>query len=386
MQPYIIRKVSRTQPEACLASLSIGPVISNSCSLPHATFTLDQVHQDNYRGLVTSKTAFKIRNIAGECLTVEPGKEALKFKECSPKKGLFQVWSVCRHNRLCDVDVTWTPRQIDFPANASNSTSGERMRHPMKNHIHNSHTIANAVTSPPGIVNEVLYTAQNALKVFGSSENFLVTSLASFYPAAMISDAVIILKGVCQEDTLSCNPCKMNYLENSSDEVSMKWILSWMTDCNNSPTPKVFLSYDILHVPLYLFPSLQPSSIRAWSSDTEKFKRIVPSLKKYLSELESMMEQDNGNSVSTSKGNDLQSLSSNHRISPIQSDTLDTTPTPTTTTQSYPEDAESSILMIQDPGNEDFHKKLQDGFENLPDIDIRTFGLVMKNHNETLDN
>lgn len=307
---YFIRKVEENSTkEVCLASsVDNHPVTvsSNSqtrqCTTSEASFILDPVHQHNFKGVLTSKSNFKIRNRDGQCLTVRPGQPFPNFKNCSARQGLFQVWSVCRHNKKCDVDLTWTPRQIVFPINMTNLT--DTIDIDLVGGISkNSGTLGTYVgLGSNGIVNEVLYTVQNAGKLFESGEKFLVNGIGAFYEQNSLSEARSLLIKICKEERLQCELCTQ--CDDSNPQVpadlTIIWSMKWMEKCNKNSAGqsiKKFLSEDVYQVPLHLFPQQHQSSqkgeshLREKLPLPEKYKLIIPNLRKYLNELETSLQE-----------------------------------------------------------------------------------------------
>ncbi|CAL8082321.1 unnamed protein product [Orchesella dallaii] len=272
-ESFIIRKIEEN--ETCLSSVQGQPMATNSCSKPATEFKIDRVNQNNFKGPITSVVSFKIRNREGQCLTVQPGTAILRFKECSPRAGLFQVWTVCRHTRQCDVDLTWTAREIIFPTNASNSsttapiiessTKPTSVVNALYTQIKSSCTEKNNV-----ILNEVLYSVQNALRIFHRSDDFIISTLSVFYPFNTLLEASSILANLCQDQDshTSCNACKTMSL--SSPIKITDWLIRWMSECNAQPYAKVFMSSDILQIPLSLFPIQEAGQLHQENGKSQK--------------------------------------------------------------------------------------------------------------------
>ncbi|ODN01145.1 Tetratricopeptide repeat protein 32 [Orchesella cincta] len=266
-QFFIIRKIEESI--TCLSSVEAQPLASNSCLAAQSEFKIEHVVQTNFKGPITSASSFKIRNGNGQCLTVQPGTASLQFKECSPRAGLFQVWSVCRHTRQCDVDLTWTAREIKFPVNNTNATITNDMDAPTTIPTNNLDTQRKPPVEKSHVtVNEVLYSVHNALRIFDRSQDLIISTLSTFYPFNSLIEASSILQNVCRDNNLKCNAC-METTTSSAEKIT-HWLIKWMSDCNIPPNVNVFASSDILQVPLHLFPISDSSNVHKKTAKSQK--------------------------------------------------------------------------------------------------------------------
>lgn len=310
----------------CLVTTTTSsPDISTNCNTQDSLFQIDLVTQKTANGVPASRSSFKIRNIHGKCLTVQPGQAVLKFKDCLSRQGLFQVWSVCRHNKKCDVDFTWSPRHILFPPNGTDISGTEYMLHAIKgfhrepnNELTSTNYNTHRESSSSMIINEVLYTVQNALRIYENSDPLLINGIGAFYTKETLSEASALLQNICKEGRSNCFTCTQCTTAATPPNRTVAWMMKWMEECNTSPNPiKTFLSTDVLQVPYHLFPSHDEAKLRE-SSMMEKYKLIIPNLRRYLKELEANLQVHAINTSADVDHPEQQYTKQGHKGSPVE--------------------------------------------------------------------
>lgn len=272
---FIVRRVIDTRvqtSEHCLSVSEEQPTVTASCDSQQSQFRIDIVEQSNFKGLLTSQMSYKLRNSAGKCLTVRPGQSQLIFTDCTPGRGLFQVWSTCRHNQMCDVPFTWSARKITFPKNQTDVDN--KISTPKQITQSGKLYSLNSI----GIENELLYTIQNVVLLYEGDEAFVVDGITEFFPNESIQKGKAVAKAICEERVSQCAPCKTMAEEKTDLKVNetVALLMKWMAECNKPQANlgyKRFLSGDVLGVPTHLFPTLDPSSF-ASANEVDKFKFI----------------------------------------------------------------------------------------------------------------